>query len=94
MKGVRFRQFGGPDVLEIADLPDPHPGPGEIRIAVRAAGVNASDWKKRSGLMDPELPQTLGHEAAGIVDELGVGVTNVAIGDRVFGFSAGAPRPS
>lgn len=75
----------GPDVLEIVDLPDPHPGPGEIRVAVRAAGVNASDWKKRQGLMDAELPQTIGYGAAGIVDELGEHVTDVALGDRVFG---------
>jgi NADPH:quinone reductase-like Zn-dependent oxidoreductase len=57
-------------------------------VAVRAAGVNASDWKKRQGLMDPELPQTLGYEAAGVVDELGDGVTDAAVGDRVFGLSA------
>ncbi len=87
MKAVRFNQFGGPEVLEIVDLPDPHPGPGQVRIAVRAAGVNPSDWKKRKGLMDGELPQTLGHEAAGVVDELGEGVADVAVGDRVFGFS-------
>ncbi|MEU8899944.1 NADP-dependent oxidoreductase [Nocardia sp. NPDC048505] len=88
MQAVRFTRFGGPEVLELVELPDPHPGPGEIRIAVRAAGVNASDWKKRQGLMDPELPQTLGYEAAGVVDELGAGVTDVAVGDRVYGFSA------
>ena len=57
MKAVRFSRFGGPEVLEIVDLPDPHPGPGQVRIAVRAAGVNPSDWKKREGLMDGELPQ-------------------------------------
>ena len=90
MKAAQFTRFGGPEVLEIVDLPDPHPGPGEVRIAVRAAGVNASDWKKRQGLMDPDLPQTMGYEAAGIVDELGEGVADVAVGDRVFGFSAGA----
>jgi NADPH:quinone reductase-like Zn-dependent oxidoreductase len=88
MKAVRFSQFGGPEVLEIVDLPDPHPGPGQVRIAVRAAGVNPSDWKKRKGLMDEELPQTMGYEAAGIVDELGKGVADVAVGDRVFGLSA------
>ncbi|GAA3713604.1 NADP-dependent oxidoreductase [Gordonia hankookensis] len=87
MKAARFSRFGGPEVLEIADLPDPHAGPGQIRIAVHAAGVNASDWKKRSGLMDPDLPQTIGYEAAGVVDEIGDGVSDVAIGDRVFGFS-------
>jgi NADPH:quinone reductase-like Zn-dependent oxidoreductase len=88
VKAARFSQFGGPEVLEIADLPDPHPGPGQVRIAVRAAGVNPSDWKKRKGLMDPGLPQTMGYEAAGIMDELGEGVTDTAVGDRVFGFSA------
>jgi NADPH:quinone reductase-like Zn-dependent oxidoreductase len=86
MKAVRFDRFGGPEVLELVELPDPHPGPGEVRIAVRAAGVNASDWKKRQGLMDPDLPQTLGYEAAGVVDELGDGVSDVSVGDRVFGF--------
>jgi NADPH:quinone reductase-like Zn-dependent oxidoreductase len=88
MKAVCFRRFGGPEVLEIAEFPDPHPPPGQVRIAVRAAGVNASDWKKRQGLMDQELPQTLGYEAAGVVDEIGAGVTDVSAGDRVFGFSA------
>jgi NADPH:quinone reductase-like Zn-dependent oxidoreductase len=55
---------------------------------VRVAGVNPSDWKKRKGLMDGEFPQTMGHEAAGVVDELGEGVADVAVGDRVFGLSA------
>jgi NADPH:quinone reductase-like Zn-dependent oxidoreductase len=87
VEAVRFSRFGGPEVLEIVDLPDPHPGAGEIRIKVRAAGVNASDWKKRQGLMDRELPQTLGYEAAGIVDEIGDDVSGVAAGDRVFGAS-------
>jgi NADPH:quinone reductase-like Zn-dependent oxidoreductase len=91
MKAVRFSRFGGPEVLELVDLPDPHPGPGQVRIAVRAAGVNPSDWKKRKGLMDRELPQTMGHEAAGVVDELGEGVADVAVGDRVFGFSTEGP---
>jgi NADPH:quinone reductase-like Zn-dependent oxidoreductase len=87
VEAVRFSRFGGPEVLEIVDLPDPHPGAGEIRIKVRAAGINASDWKKRQGLMDRELPQTLGYEAAGIVDETGDDVSGVAAGDRVFGAS-------
>src|ERR1700760_1094702 len=87
MKAAQFSRFGGPEVLEIVDRPDPHAGPGQVRIAVRAAGLNASDWKKRAGLMDQELPQTLGYEAAGVVDELGAGVTDAAVGDRVFGLS-------
>ena len=86
MKAAQFSRFGGPEVLEVVELPDPHPGRGQVRIVVRAAGVNASDWNKRLGLMDQELPQTMGYEAAGIVDELGEGAKNVALGDRVFGF--------
>src|ERR1700744_2050502 len=88
VKADPFSRFGGPEVIEIVDLPDPHAGPGQVRIAVRAAGLNASDWKKRQGLMDQELPQTLGYEAAGVVDELGAGGTDVAVGDRVFGLTA------
>jgi NADPH:quinone reductase-like Zn-dependent oxidoreductase len=88
VRAACFRRFGGPEVLEIVELPDPHPGPGQVRIAVRAAGVNPSDWKKRQGLLDSGLPQTLGYEAAGVVDELGDGVTDAAVGDRVFGLSA------
>lgn len=87
VKAVRFTRFGGPEVLAVVDLPDPRPAPGQVRIAVRAAGVNPSDWKTRAGLLDQDLPQTLGHEAAGVVDTLGEGVTDVAVGDRVFGFS-------
>ncbi|MEU4653686.1 NADP-dependent oxidoreductase [Streptomyces sp. NPDC023723] len=87
MKAARFSRFGGPEVLEVVDLPDPHPGAREIRIKVRAAGVNAGDWQKRQGLLDQELPQTLGYEAAGLVDEIGDDVPGVAVGDRVFGIS-------
>jgi len=87
MRAAQFNRFGGPEVLEIVDLPDPHPGPGEVRIVVRAAGVNAGDQKKRQGLMDPDLPQTLGYEAAGLVDEIGDDVDGVEIGDAVFGFA-------
>ena len=88
MKAVQFEEFGDPGVLRLVDLPDPHAGPGQIRVAVRAAGVNPIDWKIRSGMMGGELPQTTGREVAGIVDQIGDRVTDVAIGDRVFGFSA------
>jgi NADPH:quinone reductase-like Zn-dependent oxidoreductase len=87
VKAVQFSRFGGPEVLEMGELAEPHAGVGEVRIRVRAAGVNASDWKKRQGLMDQELPQTLGHEASGVVDEVGPDVDGVAVGDRVFGTS-------
>jgi len=89
MKAARFSRYGGPEVLEIVDLPDPHPGPGQVRIAVHAAGINATEWKLRKGLLSfgAELPQTTGRDVAGVVDEVGEGVTDVAIGDRVFGVS-------
>jgi NADPH:quinone reductase-like Zn-dependent oxidoreductase len=90
MKAIQYTRFGGPEVLEVAELPDPHPGPGQVRIAVRAVGVNPVDWKMRSGMMGGELPQGTGREAAGLVDELGEGVEDVAPGDRVFGFVTGA----
>jgi NADPH:quinone reductase-like Zn-dependent oxidoreductase len=89
MKAAQFSQFGGPEVLKIVDLPDPHPGPGQIRIVVHAAGISATDWKLRKGLLTfgAGLPQTTGRDVAGVVDEVGEGVVDVAIGDRVFGVS-------
>jgi NADPH:quinone reductase-like Zn-dependent oxidoreductase len=89
MKAVQYSRFGGPEVLEVVELPDPHPGPGQIRIAVHAAGINPIDWKVRSGMMGGDLPQTTGREAAGVVDEVGDGITDVSPGDRVFGFADG-----
>lgn len=89
MKAAQFSRFGGPEVLAIVNLPDPHPGPGQVRIVVHAAGVNATEWKLRKGVVSfgAELPQTTGRDVAGVVDELGAGVTDVAVGDRVFGVS-------
>ena len=89
MKAIQYSQFGGPEVLEVAELPDPNPGPGQIRVAVRAAAVNPVDWKMRRGMMGGELPQTTGREVAGVVDQVGEGVTDVRPDDRVFGFAAG-----
>lgn len=92
MQALQFHSYGGPEVLEVADAPEPHPGPGEIRIQVRASSVNPLDWKLRSGLMaggQPlEAPGRLGFDAAGVVDELGEGVTDVAVGDDVFGLGS------
>jgi NADPH:quinone reductase-like Zn-dependent oxidoreductase len=89
MKAAQFSQFGGPEVLEIVDLPDPHPGPGQVRIVVHAAGVSGTDWKLRKGVLPfgTTLPQTTGRDVAGVVDEVGEGVTDVTVGDRVFGVS-------
>ena len=89
MKAAQFSRYGGPEVLEIVDLPDPHPAPGQVRIVVHAAGINATEWKLRKGVLSfgAELPQTTGRDVAGVVDEVGEGVTDVAVGDRVFGVS-------
>jgi NADPH:quinone reductase-like Zn-dependent oxidoreductase len=89
MRAARFSEFGGPEVLDIVELPDPHAGPGQVRVVVHAAGINATEWKLRRGLVDfgDGLPQTTGRDVAGVVDEIGAGVTGVALGDRVFGVS-------
>jgi NADPH:quinone reductase-like Zn-dependent oxidoreductase len=89
MRAVQFSEFGDPEVLRVVELPDPEPAPGQIRIAVRAAGVNPIDWKVRGGMMGGDLPQQTGREVAGVVDQLGEGVSDVAVGDEVFGFAAG-----
>jgi NADPH:quinone reductase-like Zn-dependent oxidoreductase len=89
MRAVQFSQFGGPEVLEVVDLPDPQPAAGQIRVAVRAAGVNPVDWKVRSGMMGGNLPHATGQEVAGVVDKLGDGVTDVVVGDQVFGSVVG-----
>jgi NADPH:quinone reductase-like Zn-dependent oxidoreductase len=89
MEAVQFKEYGSPEVLEVTDVDQPHAGPGEIRVAVRAAGVNAMDWKVRAGYMREHMPLLLpagtGQDAAGVVDEVGDGVTDVAVGDAVFG---------
>ena len=88
MKAIQYSEFGSPEVLELVELPDPHPAPGQIRVDVRAAGINPVDWKMRQGIMGGDLPQRTGREVAGVVDELGDGVSDVAVGDEVFGFAA------
>jgi NADPH:quinone reductase-like Zn-dependent oxidoreductase len=88
MKAVQFEQFGGPEVLEVVELSDPQPAEDQIRVAVRAVGINPIDWKMRSGAMGGELPMTTGREVAGVVDEIGASIGDVAPGDGVFGFVA------
>jgi len=86
---VQFSEYGGPEVISLGEAPEPHAGPGQIRIVVRAAGVNPMDWKLRSGMLARGKPLEgvgyLGFDAAGVVDEVGEGVTDVAVGDDVFG---------
>jgi NADPH:quinone reductase-like Zn-dependent oxidoreductase len=93
MRALQFRAYGGPEVLEWAEAPDPHPGPGQIRIAVRAASVNPIDWKVLTGMLSGgkamEGTGYLGYDAAGVVDKVGEGVTGVSVGDDVFGRGKG-----
>ena len=89
MRALQFTAYGGPEVLTWGDAPVPHAGPGQIRIAVRAASVNPVDWKLLAGTMSGGQPLAgtgyLGYDAAGVVDEVGEGVTGVSVGDDVFG---------
>ena len=93
MNAVTFTEYGGPEVLRVADVAEPHAGPGQVRVAVRAAGVNPIDWKVRSGMLREMMPASFpvidGREAAGVVDEVGGGVGDVTLGDEVFGFAVG-----
>jgi NADPH:quinone reductase-like Zn-dependent oxidoreductase len=93
MKTMQIDRFGGPEVLHAALAPEPHAGPGQVRVRVRAIGVNMFDTKVRSGGMEAfvrtPLPAVLGIELAGVVDEVGGGVTELAAGDEIFGLSDG-----
>ena len=82
---VRFKALGGPEVLEIEDLPLPTPGAGEVRLNVEAIGLNRAEVMFRTGhyLEQPEFPSRIGVEAAGVIDAIGPDVTNVRVGDKV-----------
>jgi enoyl reductase len=90
-RAVVFSTFGGPDVLEIADVPEPHAGAGEVRVRVKAAGVQPFDTMVRrgdaQGFVEVTFPQTTGNELAGVIDEVGDGVPGFAVGDEVIGFT-------
>jgi NADPH2:quinone reductase len=83
MKAVRVHQFGGPEALSYDEISLPEPGPGEARVKIEAAGVNFIDIYQRTGQYRGQLPLTLGMEAAGVVDAVGPGVSDVKPGDRV-----------
>jgi NADPH:quinone reductase-like Zn-dependent oxidoreductase len=89
MRALQFNTYGGPEVLQWTEAPEPHAGPGQIRITVQAASVNPIDWKRSSGMLSGGEPMAgtgyLGVDAAGVVDEVGEDVTGVSVGDEVFG---------
>ena len=83
MRAIRVHETGGPEALRAEELPKPEPGPGEALVAVAAAGINFIDIYQRSGLYALPLPFTAGSEAAGTVEAVGEGVSEVAVGDAV-----------
>jgi len=90
MKAVVYRNYGGPDVLEYTDVPDPKLGADAVLVKVRASSVNPVDWKVQAGYLDPVLdaffPVIPGWDLAGVVEKVGVGVTEFAPGDEVIGY--------
>src|SRR6201992_3279962 len=90
-RAVRFDRYGGPDVLYVADVPTPQPGPGEGLVEVRAAAINHGEAAIRSGAMDPEstgtFPSGEGSDLAGVVVATGPDVTAFRLGDEVLGYS-------
>ena len=91
MKAVQFEDYGEIDVLKVADVPVPVPGPGQVLVQVKAAGINPGEAKIREGMLHARWPATFpsgqGSDLAGIVAGTGPGVTGVAVGDEVIGFT-------
>lgn len=93
-KAYVFTRYGGPETEALVDVDRPVPGPGQLLVAVRAAGVNPVDWKQRTGYRRPgekgerDFPAVLGNEVSGVVEEIGDGVEGFAAGDEVFGNTA------
>src|SRR5690625_3269205 len=83
MRAIHATEAGGPEVLTVVDLADEPPGPGEVRVAVAAAGVNFIDTYRRSGVYPMDFPHVPGVEGAGRVIAVGDGVTEFSVGDRV-----------
>jgi synaptic vesicle membrane protein VAT-1 len=87
MRQVWITRAGPPEVLQVREAPDPEPSNGQVRIRVRAAGINFSDLMARVGLYPdaPKIPCVVGYEVSGTIDKVGEGVTEYEVGDRVFG---------
>jgi NADPH:quinone reductase-like Zn-dependent oxidoreductase len=92
VRAMGFHEYGDPEVLQPIDIDKPQAGPGQVRIVVRAAGVNPYDWKLRSGAMagmrKVEFPVVPGIDVAGVIDQIGEGVIGFAVGDEVLGNAA------
>lgn len=96
MRAVQFCEYGPPGVVHVAEIDEPHAGPGTVRVAVRASGLSVGETLIRSGRLRDMVPAVFpfrtGFDAAGVVDEIGAGVTGVGVGDAVFGMTATATR--
>ncbi len=93
-RAVIYETFGGPEVLELREVPEPHAGPGEVRVRVTAAGLNPMDWgiaarPELAARFGITVPSGFGSDLAGVVDEVGDGVTGFSVGDRVYGVALG-----
>ena len=86
MKAILAREFGGPEVLQLAEVPDPTAGNGQVRVRIHAVGVNPYDTYMRAGgyAITPDLPYTPGADAAGVIDQVGGEVGGWKTGDRVY----------
>jgi NADPH:quinone reductase-like Zn-dependent oxidoreductase len=89
-RAVIYEAFGGPEVLELREVPEPHAGPGEVRVRVTAAGLNPMDWgiasrPEAAARFGITVPAGFGSDLAGVIDEVGDGATGFAVGDRVYG---------
>ena len=89
-RAVIYEAFGGPEVLQVREVAEPHAGPGEVRVRVTAAGLNPMDWlipsrPEAAAQFGLTLPSGFGYDFAGVVDEVGGGATGFAVGDRVYG---------
>ena len=96
MRAITYTRLGDPSVLELVEQPIPEPGDGEVRIRVLVSGVNPTDWKSRSGAFGggPAEATVPNHDGAGVVDEVGAGVSGFSVGDRVWVTLAGDGRPA
>jgi NADPH2:quinone reductase len=90
MRAIAYSRYGGPDVLELVDLPTPRVGPDSVLVRVRATSVNPVDWKVRQGYLDPLMdavfPVVPGWDVAGVVEKVGLDVPEYAVGDEVIGY--------
>ena len=91
MRAITYAQYGGPDVLEVTERPDPRVGPGEVLVRVRSASVNPVDWKVMAGYLDPlmqvDFPAVPGWDVAGVVEAVGLDTPEFSVGDEVVAYA-------